>query len=298
MAREYPGSKGVYWRPDSCHGHPARRVACGSRGHRHRRVPRGWPGDDPHAGGSGLRGRRQLPPRPACGGVDRRSDPGHGWPSEAVAHPRRRRRRPGRGEALCRDDRRVRRHRRHGPCWSRQPGHRDFRGRVRSRRAGRRWSGSTRGLAQFIVNRQAAVTFDNGGAIVNLTSSAVSSSLSGLRPLRSGQSRYETVLTQALALELRERDITVNAVSLEVDEPCRTQPCRGRRRVPAHRPWPPPYWPHAPGRRSGTWADIALTTGHIGTPGLNARSAGPQELPRGLSSGGASGLPKLTFTQT
>jgi NAD(P)-dependent dehydrogenase (short-subunit alcohol dehydrogenase family) len=28
------------------------------------------------------------------------------------------------------------------------------------------------------------------------------------------------VLTRALALELRERDITVNAVSLEVDMPC------------------------------------------------------------------------------
>ena len=58
--------------------------------------------------------------------------------------------------------------------------------------------------ATFVVNREAARHLRDGGAIVNLSSSAEDSSL----------------LTRALALELRERNITVNAVSLEVHRPC------------------------------------------------------------------------------
>jgi 3-oxoacyl-[acyl-carrier protein] reductase len=73
--------------------------------------------------------------------------------------------------------------------------------------------------ATFIVNREAARHLRNGGAIVNLTSSAEVSSLPAYG-LCAATKAATDVLTRALALELRERDITVNAVSLEVDMPC------------------------------------------------------------------------------
>jgi 3-oxoacyl-[acyl-carrier protein] reductase len=73
--------------------------------------------------------------------------------------------------------------------------------------------------ATFIVNREAARHLRNGGAIVNLTSSADSFSLTTYG-LYTATKAATDVLTRALALELRERDITVNAVSLEVDMPC------------------------------------------------------------------------------
>jgi 3-oxoacyl-[acyl-carrier protein] reductase len=72
--------------------------------------------------------------------------------------------------------------------------------------------------ATFIVNREAARHLRNGGAIVNLTSSANGSSLAAYG-LYAATKAATDVLTRALALELRERDITVNAVSLEVDMP-------------------------------------------------------------------------------
>lgn len=72
--------------------------------------------------------------------------------------------------------------------------------------------------ATFIVNREAARHLRNGGAIVNLTSSANSSSLPAYG-LYAATKAATDVLTRALALELRERDITVNAVSLEVNMP-------------------------------------------------------------------------------
>jgi len=73
--------------------------------------------------------------------------------------------------------------------------------------------------ATFIVNREAARHLRNGGAIVNLTSSADGSSMPAYG-LYAATKAATDVLTRALALELRERDITVNAVSLEVDMPC------------------------------------------------------------------------------
>jgi 3-oxoacyl-[acyl-carrier protein] reductase len=79
------------------------------------------------------------------------------------------------------------------------------------------WRISTR--AVLIVNREAARQLRNGGAIVNLSSSVVgaSSSIYGA----SGATTTATeLLTRALALEVRERDIAVNAVSLVVDRPC------------------------------------------------------------------------------
>jgi 3-oxoacyl-[acyl-carrier protein] reductase len=73
--------------------------------------------------------------------------------------------------------------------------------------------------ATFIVNREAARHLRNGGAIVNLSSSAAGSS-PATHGLYAAIKATTDVLTRALALELRERNITVNAVSLEVHRPC------------------------------------------------------------------------------
>src|SRR6201985_1265720 len=73
--------------------------------------------------------------------------------------------------------------------------------------------------ATFVVNREAARHLRNGGAIVNLSSSACGSSLR-THGLYAATKASTDVLTRALALELRERNITVNAVSLEVGRPC------------------------------------------------------------------------------
>jgi 3-oxoacyl-[acyl-carrier protein] reductase len=73
--------------------------------------------------------------------------------------------------------------------------------------------------ATFVVNQEAARHLRNGGAIVNLSSSAVGSSLR-THGLYAATKAPTDVLTRALALELRERDITVNTVSFEVDMPC------------------------------------------------------------------------------
>jgi 3-oxoacyl-[acyl-carrier protein] reductase len=73
--------------------------------------------------------------------------------------------------------------------------------------------------ATFVVNREAARHLRNGGAIINLSSSAGGSSLR-THGLYATTKAATDVLTRALALELRERNITVNAVSLEVHRPC------------------------------------------------------------------------------
>src|SRR6266576_2261043 len=73
--------------------------------------------------------------------------------------------------------------------------------------------------ATFIVNREAARHLRSGGSIVNLSSSAEGLSLT-THGLYVSIKAATDVLTRALALELRERDITVNAVSLEVHRPC------------------------------------------------------------------------------
>jgi 3-oxoacyl-[acyl-carrier protein] reductase len=73
--------------------------------------------------------------------------------------------------------------------------------------------------ATFIVNREAARHLRNGGAIVNLTSSADNLSLTAYG-LYAATKAATGVLTRGLAIELRERDITVNAVCIEVDTSC------------------------------------------------------------------------------
>ena len=73
--------------------------------------------------------------------------------------------------------------------------------------------------AAFIVNREAARHLRCGGAIVNLSSSADDATLS-THGLYAATMAMTNVLTRTLALELRERDITVNAVSPAVHGPC------------------------------------------------------------------------------
>jgi 3-oxoacyl-[acyl-carrier protein] reductase len=73
--------------------------------------------------------------------------------------------------------------------------------------------------ATFVVNREAARHLRDGGAIVNLSSSAEGPSLR-THGLYAATKASTNVLTQAFALELRERGITVNAVSSAVHWPC------------------------------------------------------------------------------
>ena len=73
--------------------------------------------------------------------------------------------------------------------------------------------------ATFVVNREAARHLRNGGAIVNLTSPADSLALTAYG-LYAATKAVTDVLTRALAVELRERDITVNAVAVEAGRPC------------------------------------------------------------------------------
>ena len=73
--------------------------------------------------------------------------------------------------------------------------------------------------AAFVVNQEAARHLRNGGAIINMSGSAEGSSLR-THGLYAATKAATDVLTRALALELRERNITVNAVALEVHRPC------------------------------------------------------------------------------
>jgi 3-oxoacyl-[acyl-carrier protein] reductase len=73
--------------------------------------------------------------------------------------------------------------------------------------------------ASFLVNREAARRLRDGGSIVNLTSSTVDTALPSYGVEATTSAAVEA-LTRVLALELRERDITVNAVSIDVDRPC------------------------------------------------------------------------------
>jgi len=73
--------------------------------------------------------------------------------------------------------------------------------------------------ATFLVNREAARHLRGGGAIVNLSGSAEGPSLR-THGLYAATRASTGVLTRALALELCDRDITVNAVSFEVHRPC------------------------------------------------------------------------------
>ena len=79
-----------------------------------------------------------------------------------------------------------------------------------------RWA---RGTGSAAAGRQEARHLRNGGAIINLTSPADSLALTAYG-LCTATKAATDVLTRALAVELRERDITVNAVCIEVGTPC------------------------------------------------------------------------------
>ena len=77
----------------------------------------------------------------------------------------------------------------------------------------------TTSRAAFIVNRQAARHIRNGGAIVNLTGSLSAQSSRTYAAYATAAAAVHT-LAAMLALDLGERHITVNALSLDVDQPC------------------------------------------------------------------------------
>lgn len=78
------------------------------------------------------------------------------------------------------------------------------------------WMTSTR--ATFIVNRAAAREVRNGGAIVNLSGSVAPSELPAHGAYATNAAAVRE-LVRVLAVELRERDVTVNGVSFGVDRP-------------------------------------------------------------------------------
>jgi 3-oxoacyl-[acyl-carrier protein] reductase len=73
--------------------------------------------------------------------------------------------------------------------------------------------------ATFIVNREAARHLREGGAIVNLTSSADNLAQTAYGLYAAAKAATD-VLTRVLAVELRDRGITVNALRIDVDTPC------------------------------------------------------------------------------
>jgi 3-oxoacyl-[acyl-carrier protein] reductase len=73
--------------------------------------------------------------------------------------------------------------------------------------------------AVFILNQAAARLLRNGGAIVNVVSSVEASALATYGGYAITSAAIDA-LTRAFARELRERDITVNAVAFDVDGTC------------------------------------------------------------------------------
>jgi 3-oxoacyl-[acyl-carrier protein] reductase len=73
--------------------------------------------------------------------------------------------------------------------------------------------------ATLIINREAARQLRNGGAIVNLSGSVAGSALPVYGVYAAMTAAVDT-LTEVLARELLERDITVNTVPLDIDKPC------------------------------------------------------------------------------
>jgi 3-oxoacyl-[acyl-carrier protein] reductase len=73
--------------------------------------------------------------------------------------------------------------------------------------------------AAFLVNREAARHLRRGGAIVNFTSVTVTRPRANTAAEAAGRAAVDA-LTRAAALELAERDITVNAIALDLAGPC------------------------------------------------------------------------------
>jgi 3-oxoacyl-[acyl-carrier protein] reductase len=73
--------------------------------------------------------------------------------------------------------------------------------------------------ATFIVNREAARRLRDGGAIVNLWGSAAGAAVTPYGAYAATTAATD-LLTRALADQLRDRDIAVNNVSLDLGTPC------------------------------------------------------------------------------
>jgi 3-oxoacyl-[acyl-carrier protein] reductase len=73
--------------------------------------------------------------------------------------------------------------------------------------------------ATLIVSREAARRLRDGGSVVSLTSSLFASPAVGFGVYAAVRAVTDA-LTRVLALELLDRDITVNAVALDVESPC------------------------------------------------------------------------------
>ena len=76
----------------------------------------------------------------------------------------------------------------------------------------------TNARTAFIVNRQAVRHVRSGGAIVNLSNSVSMSALPRYGANATASAAVEA-LTRVLALELSDRDISVNGVSIDVESP-------------------------------------------------------------------------------
>ena len=76
----------------------------------------------------------------------------------------------------------------------------------------------TNARGTFVVNRQASLQLRNGGAIVNISSSAVGLALPTYAAYAASKGAVDA-LTPVLAHELSARDITVNAIALWAERP-------------------------------------------------------------------------------
>ena len=74
-------------------------------------------------------------------------------------------------------------------------------------------------LETCLVNRQASLQLRDGGAIVNFSSPPVGPALP---PHVASKAAVDTI-TPGLASELRARDITINAIALELEKPATPQ---------------------------------------------------------------------------
>src|SRR4051794_4727173 len=70
----------------------------------------------------------------------------------------------------------------------------------------------------FVVNQQASLRLRDGGAIVNFSSSAVGLALPSYAAYAASKGAVDAI-TPVLARELSGRDITVNAIALELERP-------------------------------------------------------------------------------
>jgi 3-oxoacyl-[acyl-carrier protein] reductase len=76
----------------------------------------------------------------------------------------------------------------------------------------------TNARGTFVVNKQASLQLRDGGAIVNISSSAVGLALPTYAAYGASKGAVDAI-TPVLARELRARDITVNAIALGLEPP-------------------------------------------------------------------------------